>query len=185
MGVLDDVPTELYTILIPALIGVGLIALTVFVVFWVGLKSPKSFEEAKASASRRADQALLEKANQSSPRAKKVKKPYPTRKKRKVEVWEDPQEESSATDSQTPKGILKPVTEIVPKESSPDRSPQNRVGFQIDTAVKEESSVSKANPPTPYPAKTISLFKAKEVRYFTCNLFDSKRLPCGGIGGRV
>ena len=166
MGILEDVPPELYTILVPALVGVGLIGLTVLVVFWIGLRRPKSFEEAKASASRRADLVLQEKANQNSPRARKTKKPFPTRKKKKTDQWEESQEELTAAtnDSQTPKGILKPVTVTSRKEPTPERSPRNRVGFQIETAVKEEAT-PRVSPPTPHPAKTAPVFK-QEVSCF-------------------
>ena len=175
MGILEDVPPELYSILVPALIGVGLIGLTVLVIFWVGLRSPKSFEEAKASASRRADLVLQEKANQNSPRAKSVKKPFKTRKKKRSDQWEEPQEESTAAtnDSQAPKGILKPVTATSRKEPTPERSPRNRVGFQIETSMKEETTPPRVSPPTPHPSKTAPVFK-KEVSYF---------LVCVGVNG--
>ena len=159
MGLLEDVP-ELYMI-VPVVVAVGLVAVTVFIIFWLGLGRQRTFEEAKAIASRQAD-LVLQEEHKNSPRAKKGKKQFP-RKKKAEHQWEEPQQEETIPESQVRKGILKPSS-TPGKEPTPERSPRNRVGFSIDVAT-DESKSSHSNPPTPHPHKsTAPVFKVKEVR---------------------
>jgi len=161
MALLDDLP-EMITVLPVVLIGVGVVGLTVFLIFWFGLGKQRTFEEAKAMASRQAD-LVLQEEYKNSPRNKKGKRQFPRKKKNPEEVPQD----KDAADSQTPKGILKPVG----KEQTPERSPRsNRVGFSID--MDEPKVTPRANPPTPHPSKTASTLKTlKDVnRYFNYTL---------------
>ena len=53
-----EIPLELFTIGVPAVIGVSVVTLMVLLVFWLGVGQQRNFEEAKAQASRRAEKVL-------------------------------------------------------------------------------------------------------------------------------
>ncbi len=145
---------DMYMI-IPAAVGVGCVALTVFFIFWIGLGKQRTFEEAKALASRQAD-LVLQEEYKNSPRAKKGKRQFP--RKKKADHWEDPQQEESLADAQARKGILKSA-----KEATPEKAPRNRVEFNIDVDGEEETVTTRSNPPTPHPHKVAPTFTNKEV----------------------
>lgn len=130
---LEEIPAELLTVVVPSVIGVGAVALTVLLVFWLGSGRQRSFEEAKALASKKAEEALKE---HQSPRSKR-KKTFP--KKRKEEVLED-----SQSAKEPPKSILK---QGGGKSETPDR----RVEFDLKTPPKESSN-PRTSPPTPHPS---------------------------------
>ncbi len=142
------------SLIIPAIIAIGTVVLTVLAIFWFGLGKTRTFEEAKALASKQADQVLQEEYR-NSPRAKKGRKQFP--RKKKTDHWDEPQQEETTP----PKGILKSKV-----EPTPDKSPRNnRVGFNI--AMEKEGTTTRTNPPTPHPSKTVpSVFKSQEVRVY-------------------
>ena len=175
MGLLEDVP-ELYMI-IAVVVAVSLVAVTVFIIFWFGLGRQRTFEEAKAIASRQAD-LVLQEEHKNSPRAKKGKKQF-TRKKKVGQQWEEPQQEETIPESQVRKGILKPSS-TPDKEPTPERSPRIRVGFNIDVPT-DESKSSHSNPPTPHPHKSAApVFKVREVRLAELSMFVLVCLEPGG-----
>lgn len=142
--------TELHVI-VPAMVGLGCVVLTVLFIFWLGLGKQRTFEEAKAMASRKAE-LVLQEEYKNSPRAKKGRKQFPRKKK-----WEEPQQEESTDETHTRKGILK-----LGKEFTQDRTPRNRVEFNIDNPI-QENDTSRSNPPTPYPQKTVPVFGVEDV----------------------
>lgn len=148
MAFLDDVPPEFYTMLIPVLLGVGLVAITVLAIFWIGAGRQRSFEEAKAQASKRAEEVLKGKEYQNSPRAKKGKRQYP----RKPKKGDEEGVGLSLEDTQPLKGILKAAASTA-KEATPERSPRNRVEFQLDSPSADTKETPRTSPPTPHPAK--------------------------------
>ncbi len=144
MGI-EEFSPDLLSVVLPTVFGVGMVLVTVAIVFWLGSGSQKSYEEAKAQASRRAEEAMKEKEH-SSPRAKKSKKNFRRKKA------DEPQEE---TEIAPPKGILKSIPVSASPSSPPsERSPLlHKVEFKLDTQAKEETKVQRASPPTPYPVK--------------------------------
>ncbi len=148
---------EMFTdtsMIIPAIVAVGTVALTVLGIFWFGFGKTRTFEEAKALASKQADLVLREEYR-NSPRAKKGRRQFP--RKKKTEQWEEPQQEESMLEP--PKGILKSAV-----EPTPDKSPRsNRVEFNI-TMEKARGGSARPDPPTPHPHKAVPLaFKSLEV----------------------
>ena len=172
MAVMDEIPTDLVTVLLPVSIGVVFVIATVAVVFWLGSNRQRSFEEAKAQASRQADEVLREKEYRNSPRAiaKKGQGRRPRRPKRGDQGGEESQEDTPLVkdDGQPPrKSILKvpavsssgssntmAAVAAAPKEATPERSPRSKVGFHLDTPPKvDEGKTSRTSPPTPHPNK--------------------------------
>ena len=135
-----ELPPELFTIGVPAVIGVSVVALMVLLVFWLGVGRQRSFEEAKAQASRRAEKVLQAEQHLHSSRKEKKKKPFKKRRE------EQESQELSAPD-QPLRPILKPLG---PKGPTPER----KVGFQLEkTPPRDEESTPRppTSPPTPYP----------------------------------
>lgn len=166
MAVMDDIPADLLPVLLPIGIGVIFVIVTVAVVFWLGSNRQRSFEEAKAQASKQADQVLREKEHHSSPKAtKKGRRP---RRQKKAEQGEESQEDAPPIkeEGQPRKSILKPpASTILPKEVTPERSPRSsKVGFHLDTPPKEDSRTPRTSPPTPHPNKQSSLTAQPLVR---------------------
>lgn len=171
MAVMDEIPTDLVTVLLPVSIGVVFVIATVAVVFWLGSNRQRSFEEAKAQASRQADEVLREKEYRNSPRAVAKKGPgrRPRRPKRGDQGGEESQEDAPLVkdDGQPPrKSILKVpaatssgsnttgAVAAASKEATPERSPRSKVGFHLDTPPKvDEGKTSRTSPPTPHPNK--------------------------------
>ena len=156
MAVTDDIPADLLTVVLPVAVCVVLVIVTVAIVFWLGSNRQRSFEEAKAQASRQADEVLKEKESQSSPRA--VKKGRRPRRQKKSDQGEEYLEDVPLIkdEGQPRKSILKtPVSgNIVPlNEGTPERSPRSKVGFQLETTPKEDSKTPRTSPPTPHPNK--------------------------------
>lgn len=148
MGEMEDT-MDLLGVVLPTLLGVAMVMATVVIVFWIGSGKKRSYEEAKAQASRKAEEALKER-EQTSPKAKKPRKNF---RKKKVE---EPHDEVPR------RGILKTTPPAAPQvETSPERQPPNKVEFKLDTPVKEGSANRHANPPTPYPNKDASLVAAR------------------------
>ena len=166
MALLEDIPPEVYTMFIPMMFGVVLVAVTVIAIFWIGAGRQRSFEEAKAQASKRAEEMLKGKEYQNSPRAKKGKRQFPRKPKKADEELSS----LSLDDSQPLKGILKPAAAVV-KELTPERSPRNRVEFQLDSSIKENKTAPRASPPTPHPGKQPHFKEAMQqvcVYVFAC-----------------
>lgn len=162
MAVIDDIPADLLPVLLPVGIVVLVVILTVVIVFWLGSNRQRSFEEAKAQASKQAEEVLREKEHQNSPRAAS-KKGRRLRRPKKSDQGEDSQEESLLVkdEGQPRKSILKmPVPAAPLKEATPERSPRSKVGFQLDTPPKEDNKTPRMSPPTPHPNKqqTLSSF---------------------------
>ena len=167
MAVMDEIPADLLPVLLPVSIGVVFVIATVAVVFWLGSNRQRSFEEAKAQASRQADEVLREKEYRNSPRAAAKKGPgrRPRRSKRVDQGGEESQEETPLVkdEGQPRKSILKvPAASssttigatVAPKEVTPERSPRSKVGFNLDTPPKvDEGKTSRTSPPTPHPNK--------------------------------
>jgi nitrogen fixation-related uncharacterized protein len=185
MAVMDEIPTDLVTVLLPVSIGVVFVIATVAVVFWLGSNRQRSFEEAKAQASRQADEVLRVKEHRNSPRAvaKKGTGRRPRRPKRGDLGGEESQEDAPLIkdDGQPPRrSILKvpagssssspaAAAPLVPaKEATPERSPRSKVGFHLDTPPKtDEGKTSRTSPPTPHPNKQQQqppLFTQQQVR---------------------
>ena len=168
MAVMDEIPADLLTVLLPVSIGVVFVIITVAVVFWLGSNRQRSFEEAKAQASRQADEVLREKEYRNSPRAAAKKGPgrRPRRPKRPDQGGEESQEDTPLVkdEGQPRKSILKvpagssstttTSAAVAPKEVTPERSPRSKVGFHLDTPPKaDEGKISRTSPPTPHPNK--------------------------------
>ena len=173
MAVMDEIPADVLTVLVPVSIGVVFVIATVAVVFWLGSNRQRSFEEAKAQASRQADEVLREKEYRNSPRAATKKGPgrRPRRPKKADQGGEESQEDVPLVKDeggQPRKSILKVPAAVgsssssatasspavAPKEVTPERSPRSKVGFHLDTPPKaDEGKVSRTSPPTPHPNK--------------------------------
>ena len=171
MAVIDEIPADLLTVLLPVSIGVIFVIVTVAIVFWLGSNRQRSFEEAKAQASKQADEVLREKEYRNSPRAVAKKGPgrRPRRPKRADQGGEESQEDTPLVkdEGQPRKSILKvPAASstattttaasaaVAPKEATPERSPRSKVGFHLDTPPKaDEGKTSRTSPPTPHPNK--------------------------------
>lgn len=167
MAVMDEIPADLLPVLLPVGIGVVFVIVTVAIVFWLGSNRQRSFEEAKAQASRQAEEVLREKEYRNSPRAAAKKGPgRRTRRPKKGEQGgEESQEETPLVkdDMQPRKSILKVPAgsssttagaAVAPKEVTPERSPRSKVGFHLDTPPKvDEGKISRTSPPTPHPNK--------------------------------
>ena len=138
--VLEEMSPDLLAIVLPIVLGVLAVLVTVVVVFWIGSGTGRSYEEAKAQASRKAEEVLKEKEHL-SPRAKKPRKNF--RKKKSEEHQEE-------TEPVPRKGILKVAT---PASGDPDRSLPHKVGFKLETPLKDGEKASRTNPPTPHPIK--------------------------------
>ena len=112
-------------------------------VFWIGAGKKHSYEEARAQASKKAEEALKERVH-SSPKAKKPRRTY---RRKKAE------ESSDALESVPPrKGILKPPSADV--DSPQGRLSPNKVEFKLESPSKpEEKTPRLSSPPTPYPTK--------------------------------
>ena len=156
MAFTDEIPADILTVLLPVGIGVLFVIVTVVVVFWLGSNRQRSFEEAKAQASRQAAEVLREKEHQNSPRAAKKGRRPPRRPKR-ADQGDDSQEDTPLIkdEGQPRKSILKPAAVAIspPKEATPERSPKAKVGFNLSTPLKEESKTPRMSPPTPHPSK--------------------------------
>ena len=156
MALTDDIPADLLPVLLPVAIGVVFVIVTVAIVFWLGSNRQRSFEEAKAQASRQAEEVLREKESQNSPRA--IKKGRRPRRPKKAEQGEDLLDDVPPIkdEDQPRKSILKAPVAVpapVPKEGTPERSPRSKVGFQLETPPKEDSKTPRTSPPTPHPNK--------------------------------
>lgn len=165
MAMMDEIPADLLAVLLPVCIGVVIVIVTVAIVFWLGSNRQRSFEEAKAQASRQAAEVLKEKEHQNSPRAAK-KGRRPQRRPKRADQGEDSQEDTPLVkeEGQPRKSILKPVASIAPpKEATPERSPKAKVGFNLSTPPKEDSKSPRTSPPTPHPSKQTAapLFEAQ------------------------
>ena len=138
---------ELIGVILPTVLGVAMVLATVATVFWLGSGKKRSYEEAKAQASRKAEEALREKEKEkekTSPKPKKGRKNF----RRKKESQED-------ADTTLPrKGILKAPAAGV-EMATPER-PSPKVEFKLDTMAKEDGA-RRANPTTPYPNKDATL----------------------------
>lgn len=146
--------TDLLGVLLPTLLGVGMVLGTVIIVFWIGSGQKRSYEEAKAQASLKAEQAIKEK-EKTSPKPKKPRKNF---RKKKADESRDEVEPAPR------KGILKTTPPAAPHvETPPERSAPNKVGFKLDSSEKEEGTPHQANPPTPYPSKDASLAAGRPV----------------------
>lgn len=139
--VVEELPPDLTSIVLPTVLGVAMVMVTVAFVFWLGSGGKRSYEEAKAQASRKASEALKEK-DKVSPKAKKPRKNF---RKKKVEEVEPVQR----------KGILKVPSAA--DEAVADRPVINKVEFKLDDSEKEEETSPHINPPTPYPNKVTPL----------------------------
>ena len=175
MAVLDEIPADLLPVLLPVGIGVVFVIVTVAVVFWLGSNRQRSFEEAKAQASRQAEEVLRGKEYRNSPRAAAKKGPgrRPRRPKKADQGGEDSQEDTplSKDDGQPRKSILKVPAPATPaaKEATPERSPRSKVGFHLDTPPKaDEAKQSRTSPPTPHPSKQqqAPMFAQQPVRQY-------------------
>lgn len=156
MAFTDEIPADLLTVVLPVAVCVVIVIVTVAIVFWLGSNRQRSFEEAKAQASRQADEVLKEKESQSSPRA--AKKGRRTRRQKKSEQGEEYLEDIPLIkdEGQPRKSILKtPVTGNTAslKEATPERSPRSKVGFHLETPPKEDLKTPRTSPPTPHPNK--------------------------------
>lgn len=140
---LEDIPPEF---LIPASFSVVVVLFLVSIVFFVGAGRSRSYEEAKAQASREAEAILRD---QHSPKAKK-KRSFPRRRAGKGE-------ESAAEPPPRP-GILKGVSKG--GESAGERSPARSVAFELDATPKQASGPGPISPPTPYPTVPRPIFSA-------------------------
>ena len=139
-----EIPPEVFTIGVPAAIGVSMVALTVLLVFWLGVGRQRSFEEAKAQASRRAEKVI--RAEQHSSRKEKKKK-QPFFKKRR-------EEQENHLEPSSPDQPLRPILKAVePKRPTPERS-LHKVSFRPEkTPPRDEERTPRppSSPPTPYP----------------------------------
>ena len=141
---MEEVSAEVLTLVIPAVVGVGVVAATVVLVFWLGVGKQRSFEEAKRLAVKHADEVLKE---QFSPKPKK--KPFSRRPKKSHGRGLDEDQGEDARSSDHPlKPILKPA---VGKATTPERLP-HKVEFQLETPQKEPEKTPRTNPPTPHPS---------------------------------
>ena len=143
--VLEEIPSDLLTIVLPVVIGVGMVLGTVMFIFWLGSSSKKTYEEVKALAARKAEEKLKEKEH-SSPKPKKKSKNF--RKKKVEEVQEEPKSSRPSR-----KGILKSVETATAVGHTPDHL---QVDFKLDITSlkkreKEEEKKLLNSPPTPYP----------------------------------
>lgn len=143
---LEDIPPEF---LIPASFSVVIVLILVSIVFFVGAGHTRSYEEAKAQASREADAILRD---HHSPKAKK-KRSFPRRRGGK---GEDP-----APEPPPRPGILKGVSKG--GEPPPERSPARSVAFELDATPKKASSSGPISPPTPYPTASNPIFSARPL----------------------
>jgi nitrogen fixation-related uncharacterized protein len=142
---------ELVGVLLPTVLGVGMVLVTVIVVFWLGSGKKRSYEEAKAQASRKAEEVLREK-EQTSPKAKKGKKNFRKKKEHQDESGVPPR-----------KGILKPPSpSSIVEAATPERPTPNKVEFKLDAPAKE-GKVQRVNPTTPYPNKDTTLAAVQPV----------------------
>lgn len=143
---------ELIGVVVPIVLGVAMVLVTVVLVFWVGSGKKRSYEEAKAQASRKAEEVLRQK-EQVSPKAKKARKNF--RKKK------EPQDEAETAPPR--KGILKTNSPAASVEiTTPERPSPNKVEFKLDAPVKEDGG-HHTNPPTPYPNKGATLGAVRPV----------------------
>lgn len=144
---LNEIPPDLLTVVLPVVLGVGMVLGTVVFIFWLGSGSKRTYEEAKALASKKAEEKLKEKEiEHATPKPKKLRKNFRRKK------TEEPQEESVGSQSAR-KGILKIGEAAATDEHTPDR---HKVDFKLDIAslkAREEGTGKKLlhSPPTPYP----------------------------------
>ena len=170
--VLENVPAEVYTVLLP-IAGVGVVAVTILVFFWLGSGRQRSYDDAVMAAKNKADKLLRDKEHQ-SPRASKKKRVFP-RKPKKADAWEEASEETGApapstTTQQPVKSILKPVVNTVtppPPPPAAERSPRNRVEFHLQPLAPKADEPNKTprSPPTPHPSKTTSFQSVSVVTH--------------------
>lgn len=139
---MEEFSPDLLSVLLPTVLGVAMVLATVAIVFWIGSGKQQSYEEARAQASRKADEALKEK-EQVSPRSKKPRKAF--RKKKG--------EEEAESVPHPRKGILKTPSTEGTVQAVPERAPPNKVEFKLDNSGKDEEVVKDrhSTPPTPYP----------------------------------
>lgn len=146
MAEIEEVSSDLLSIVLPTVLGVAMVLVTVAVVFWMGSGPQRSYEEAKAQASLKAEETLKGK-EQASPKAKKPRKNF--RKKKADEHQEEPEPVAPR------KGILKGQSagvEASAERTPAERTPPNKVEFKLDTTPKE-TKAPRVDPPTPYPTK--------------------------------
>jgi len=154
---MEENPAEFLPVLLPVVGVVTVVVVLVAVVYWLGSGSKPSFEEAKALASKKAEEKLKEREKRhASPR------PFKPRKGRKRKN-EETQEDVSGS-SQPAKGILKSggegETAVLSSTPGNVSSERPKVDFKLD-ATPPKVSVSGAkqirvSPPTPYPKDSIS-----------------------------
>ncbi len=135
----EEVAPELLVV-VPAV--VGAVALLVALVFWLGSGRQRSFEEEKAMASKRAEEALRER--EKAQQGGKKKKPFARRKA--AARGSGGEEEEGGKGTETPEPALKPILKASGKKSpaaaaiasparavstSPERSPL-KVDFQLE-----------------------------------------------------
>ena len=170
MAFTDEIPADVLTVLLPVGVGVVFVIATVAVVFWLGSNRQRSFEEAKAQASKQAEQVLREKEHRSSPRAppKKGAGRQKRRPKKTDHGGDESQEDTPLIkdEGQSPrKSILKVPPAEPEKDVTPDRSPRSKVVFHLDTPPKDDGKGSRVSPPTPNPNKQQApVFTQPQVR---------------------
>ena len=145
MAEIEEMPSDLLSIVLPTVLGVAMVLVTVAIVFWMGSGPQRSFEEAKAQASLKAEETLRGK-EQASPKARKPRKNF--RKKKSDDHQEEPEPAAPR------KGILKGQSagvEVSSERASPNKV-EFKVEFKLDTPPKE-TKAPRVDPPTPYPAK--------------------------------
>ena len=130
--VLENISPDLLTILLPVVIGVGMVLTTVIIIFWLGSGKKRTYEEAKALVSKKAEEKLKEREKEHT--SPKPKKPWKVFRKKKTD---------------------EPVEE--PLQSLPPR----KVDFKLDTTPQknkeDEAKKSVRNsPPTPYPKELMN-----------------------------
>lgn len=175
---MEEVSADLLPVLLPVVVVVVAVVGFVAFIFWLGSGSKRSYEEAKALASRKAEEKLKEREKKhASP-----KPPYKGRRPFRKKKSDDSQEDSSS--SQPTKGILKPgggVTTVSPVPSDTPVPDRPKVDFKLDTTPLKASEAggkqSRISPPTPYPKDLIGGHPSKDEKPPVLSLDDDDAPP--------
>lgn len=155
---MEETPADILPVLLPIVVVVVVVVGFVAIVFWIGSGKKRSYEEAKALASKKAEEKLKEREKKhASPRAFKGRRNF--RKKKSDDAADE--------NPQPAKGILKAgkVAAVSQAPSNVPTAERPKVDFKLNTTppkVDEVTKDSRVSPPTPYPKESTGTRVSKE-----------------------